>query len=65
MTNNATLRCAKLFLLRAFMLVFLLIGSTFLPSEKAWSQNAEPRQAESRLSYEGLAEVLENDALRG
>lgn len=47
------------------MLVFLLIGSTFLPSEKAWSQNAEPRQAESRLSYEGLAEVLENDALRG
>lgn len=46
------------------MLVFLLVGATLLTSTTAWSQNAEPRQAESRLSYEGLAEVLENDALR-
>jgi len=46
------------------MLVFLLVGSTLFTHTTAWSQTVEPAPADPRLSYEGLAEVLDNDELR-
>lgn len=64
MTDNAILPSAKLFTIRAFMLVFLLVLCAVFRPLSAQAQSAVESTQDTVPGYEALAQVLSDDKLR-